>query len=704
MYYDGIDFGGEHGHVTSDRPLDPIVQTTENTNSKERFEELKSMALENMNRRGGFLEVKHDKNGKRVIVFENSVLDGEGKGKKVVSKIEGKLKTRDLGVEIKTACSPLYKSELCSHTVDKVLFYMFEGETIVSRDDFNKIVKDDKQEWLVSELPRKEFFYVPKNKAEAFDLKKIKGNKKFYYIYGVRAKRRDQFYPTKEDGFDSGLLLPEVILPAIVFGKYGGVRDKEGKLWVNNKTSGEIIQEEISSKWLSKVAGYRIDQNLGNSIKPRAYLEEHCPHLLESWLIRKTDFREKEETGVVSGAGLATLDGVRYSVGKKYVGFRYSYDVNNGELKLTNLETNEVTKKTYSSDKRKARMTGKNSAYAGRQKDGVLERTMVSLSDSITVAEKVKIKIADELPKLKRLMTDLSELGAPDQIFEQYTQQEQLQMSNLLTSLDIASQEKCKKLMVDSGDSFLNLFRDIAKFGMFDTRLLKLVDVGERLSGELLNNYAVAVIAINNLADSLASELGDLKSVLLIDRITNAFKIKAAELIVAQLEGHDVLNQFQLMNEALEAFTSIYTKSPDYEMTKSWNKNYLKRKSKEVISVTAVYNGVNQKDNQKIKITFRPRAQLKEKIQIAQARMGIVFRNSSGQEFKFRIDLDLEKWGGASLDIGDTEGVIGKAFKAIGSGHHITAQFEKAFTNDEVFASLIKNWSKKLGYDFSKKT
>lgn len=669
-------------------------------NNADRLEVLKTRALENLDKRGGLITIEEDKTGKRVLVFENSVFESESK--EVVSRISGKTKKRRLSDEIKSACDPLYKSnEYGKNSVDRVLYLLFEGEKVVSRDEFKKIKEEKGDAWTAKDLPRKSFFYVPKDANEAFDTKKIRKRNDFYYIYGRQSQKRDEYYPTKELGLESGLKLPEVILPMIIYGVYGGERDKDGKLWVNSLTEGEQELELVSSVWLSKTAKYRIDMYQRNSIKPRDYLDKMCPQLLESGLLRKADFSEKEQAGIVSKNGLVTLDGVREYVGTKLAGLRYSFDTNSGVFRVTDRE-GVVVEKWIKAKKRSAKVTGKNSAYQKKQKEGIVTRSEIETMEGKT--RTIKIDILTELPRLEELKSNLAKMGIPRDVFSDYSQEQQLCISNLINGLDKKSQAGYKKLILDHGSSFLSLFADIASFGKQDERLLKLLNLDFKSSSELLSKYSVANSAIDNLAESLAGELKDVTSEILVDRLSKALKVKTSELIIAQLEGHDVMGQFELMNDALGAFVDIYQKSPEYEMLKTWNKNLKARKSREVTSVTAVYVGREQKESERVKITFRPNPILKDGEVIAQARMSVVFQNPEGKEFKFRLDLDSQRFGGASLDIGDTEGIIGKALNGIGSHHHIASQFEKAFTNQEVFASIIKNWSKKLGFDFAKRS
>ncbi len=214
--------------------------------------------------------------------------------------------------------SPKFMQSEFAETIFSVLETTFGNELVTLQVDGETIADAEP------------LFYSPKTADQAFDPEWIK-NQKFHYGFwqiprrynNALAKALDKPQPGALDQFST---YGASVAAAIFHPSFGdGKRDPLGQLLVRY---ADGAQEPLRGKWFEEHPGllFRLEGEMSDaSDSPFVFLKKHAPELFERGLLFETDFAlkmkaERKPYLTVQTNGEAAYRGVRYGVGRKFVG------------------------------------------------------------------------------------------------------------------------------------------------------------------------------------------------------------------------------------------------------------------------------------------------------------------------------------------------------------------------------------------------
>jgi len=266
----------------------------------------------------GIISRVHNNQGEELIVLEN--LDIFTKDRySGYDKVKGKRIEMKASDVLKNYCGPIsYSEKFGRNNMQTTLFLLFKDSKVITREDADKVSLAEGGKWSKKEVPAKDLFYIPTNKEDAFDLEKVR-NSEYYFLLPQIGKRWITTYPTRNEGFESGLNSIETTFTAMIYNNGRGMRNSEGVLMVDEKTNRPSKRQAISARWF--------EANFGSKIveieTARGLLAKYGDNLTKNKLLMETDFRETKKKGEkeeVSKAGNWYDNGVVYYLGKNLTG------------------------------------------------------------------------------------------------------------------------------------------------------------------------------------------------------------------------------------------------------------------------------------------------------------------------------------------------------------------------------------------------
>lgn len=642
----------------------------------------------------GIISRVHNNQGEELIVLEN--LDFFTKGRySGYDRVEEKrieLSAKDI---YRMYCNKIYLSEKFGEAnVAKTLFFLFKDTNVITREDANAVSLTEGGNWTKKDVPAKDLFYLPTSKEDVFDLEKVR-NSEYYFLLPQICSRWITTYPTRREGFDSGLNSVETAFTAMIYNNGRGLRNSEGVLMVDNEVNKDSKRRPISVLWFKNNFASKFLENE----TPKGVLAKYGENLVKNKLLLEADFREikkKEGKDTVTKLGSWYDSGVVYYVGKKMKGCSVERLSENVVMVIDN---DGDIKKMFNPNLDERARSGLNPYYTHT---GVLVTQVpesVMRGAEINQGKMVSLyrfdmdgkryideeKLATLGPRLIDFfnLTDMDSKTRKDLKLE-----EAMAVLKQYESLDENSKGLYLKLIKDHGPVAFKFLADRYVSGGISVESLLLAEAEKSETEKLLEGYVEAMDNLEKIRELVKTKDEMMKYY--FDRLINSFKhgswgiIKAGALVDLNKSSE----QMNLMAKSFHVLNELWSGSET-----DWVKDELCPNKGAVV---VFYKNKDENDKSKFRMIFRPKMVDNDvNGKSSQARWAVTYTDNEGKEISYKLDLDEF---GVSFDLGRAiyvnggrkMGELQELLKTVGYEYHIQKIINKAtFKKSNVFAKFI---------------
>ncbi len=668
----------------------PLWVVSEKDLKIERRKALQNRALNKFQELG--LIVRIEKDGDEVLVINNKDFFMLRKGDLEVEKKTVAVRLNNLLEKDEDLKDIMNSPDLGGERMDRTLFYIFQDKKSVLKGEDLSEARD--------------LIYVPDTVDTAFDQTEILNHKNGYiFLFSDFSKSWQDTYPTKDLEFESRLSNFEVSTAMMVYGK-GEAKRENGVLTVIKKVGGDSVERQrISGKWITENFGVRFVGAGRYWDSPVPLMKKFGDKLSKAELLTPQDFERPNRELRVLQNGKFQWKGSTYALGREYSndqlvnlgGDVFAILDDNGNLKTlfettvnTGAESLVKVQTIGSKGLTKKYIPHEAINFLGDEKSdsinlvsfGSEQRNLISISKKDSVNLLQKLKTDCEIRGIDTKDLNINELMFVSIAFNQASEQERIHILNFASKFGVGG---------------LKFIAEGYAQGGIDKNIYKLVESDSPVIENVFDIYSEVLENSDRLNNLLLDRSKDLISRrdfdafrLFNSRINEAVRLKAMGLLRLSLkEPNQSIEQIKMLNILV---TSIYeAANPIGDMHADSEKpdTYLNSRS------TRSFSGDSESplNGNKLVVTARPIP-----TQEGQARIQFQIKDVTNKSKTLNMRVDRDEIG-ASLDLGNHDGITHRLLNMVGVSHQTHVVFEKQFSNPETFARMVKTYAKIFDMD-----
>ncbi|MBI2326650.1 hypothetical protein HYU91_04670 [Candidatus Collierbacteria bacterium] len=577
------------------------------------------------------------------------------------------------------------KNGLGGQDSQKNYYHVFRDQMVATEED------------LKNGVGAREMFFTLNDAADLKNPGRLRDYKGRFYLLlselGGEFDVRNNFQPTKNEGFDSGVDSFAANVLAMIYILGEGERDEDGALWVN-KTSGDSAEtQKLSGSWLARM-GFKSYSGLKWRDQPRELIARYGKSI-PNGMLSAEDFSDRTREKMIVGTnGQLVVENTRIFFGRNRLGYQAVKISSDGTYVLLS-PADAKGQRAVDGVFRAGRVGGiitRPNVVEGKvigmrggsyQERKLQPRIVIRRYDGEgkVHAWRVDSKVAASgLLKLRERLKKIDPTVLPK--LDSLPYERQLFLLHGYMQLNEVDRGKFEGGLVRWSSTQIEAKSYLAQYSGLAT-------VTE--AGQVDASYCKTVGLLRNFRHVVEGEIGDDSEpqnrslIEFIARITESVAFRTGTLLSkVTVENEEVVRaEMDKLNGLLLAMESSVV---DFDKKNGLRKTAILRDDKGVVSSITVHQKFgSQAGADELFITFRPERNdgLVTKGG-GHPRIGMTFRNTTGS-FNLRVDLDKN---GLSVDVGSHSGEFAGQMAKAGLTHYTYGIIDPGYQS--LFGAYVK--------------